>query len=121
MRMWMIEPKLMCNKHLVAEHVELHMFVGAINRGRKLQGYWDNGLIDPTGICARHFVITHEMERRGLRHSSPLENDQIDFKKLVRAIHPGRSWNNPNINIELNKKNLAGRCKDCAARINSHE
>ena len=25
MRMWMVNPKMMCNKHLLGEHVELHL------------------------------------------------------------------------------------------------
>ena len=33
MRMWMIDPKLLCRKHLLGEHLEIHMFVGTINKG----------------------------------------------------------------------------------------
>lgn len=42
MRMWMVPPELMCRQHLLGEHVELHMFVGAINKGTSvvtLPGY----------------------------------------------------------------------------------
>ena len=33
MRMWNVDPKLMCNKHLLGEHVEMHMFFGTIQKG----------------------------------------------------------------------------------------
>lgn len=46
MRMWMIDPKKMCNKHLFGEHVELHMFVGIINKNKSLAGYLKNKLIE---------------------------------------------------------------------------
>ena len=36
MRMWMIDPTMLCTKHLLGEHVELHMFVGTINKNKKL-------------------------------------------------------------------------------------
>jgi len=28
MRMWMLNPKALCRKHLMGEHVEIHMLVG---------------------------------------------------------------------------------------------
>ena len=52
MRMWMIDPKMLCKKHLLGEHVELHMFVGTINKNKKLDGYKKNGLVEV--IVCRH-------------------------------------------------------------------
>ena len=31
MRMWMVNPGFMCNKHLLGEHVECHMLVGHLH------------------------------------------------------------------------------------------
>lgn len=39
MRMWKVNPKNMCRQHLLGEHVECHMFVGAILKGISLSGY----------------------------------------------------------------------------------
>ena len=33
MRMWNVDVTKMCNKHLLGEHVEMHMFVGIIIKG----------------------------------------------------------------------------------------
>jgi hypothetical protein len=30
MRMWMVPPKVMCRKHLLGEHVEIHMLAGSL-------------------------------------------------------------------------------------------
>ena len=54
MRMWMIDPTMLCMKHLLGEHVELHMFVGTINKNKKLDGYRKNGLVEIHNIQSRH-------------------------------------------------------------------
>jgi hypothetical protein len=30
MRMWMVNPRIMCGNHLLGEHLETHMFYGII-------------------------------------------------------------------------------------------
>ena len=32
MRQWMVDPRLLCRKHLLGEHVENHMFIGTLKR-----------------------------------------------------------------------------------------
>ena len=46
MRMWMVDPRIMCRQHLLGEHVEIHMFVGAISRGKSVKGYLEKGLLE---------------------------------------------------------------------------
>lgn len=72
MRMWLVNPKGMCTQHLLGEHVELHMFVGTINKGMSLGGYVANRLVDSTKIVSRHSELVQEMERRKMNHASPL-------------------------------------------------
>ena len=52
MRMWMVDPKIMCRKHLLGEHVEHHMFVGTINKRISIVGYLRDNLLlaQNTGI-----------------------------------------------------------------------
>ena len=38
MRMWMLPPECMCRKHLLGEHVELHMLLGSMRRGKSIEG-----------------------------------------------------------------------------------
>lgn len=33
MRMWLVPPSHMCRKHLLGEHVELHMLLGTLKKG----------------------------------------------------------------------------------------
>jgi Pyrimidine dimer DNA glycosylase len=73
MRMWMVDPRRMCRKHLLGEHVELHMLVGTLRRGRSIAGFLAKRLVEPRSIERRHTALASEMVRRGYRHASPLQ------------------------------------------------
>lgn len=70
--MWDIDPSRMCRQHLLGEHVELHMIVGSLNKGRSLEGYYATGLVDTDLIVSRHEALVTEMTARSMRHKSPL-------------------------------------------------
>ncbi len=72
MRMWMVDPKYMCDRHLLGEHVECHMFAGCLDRGKTLSGYINKNLFDPSSLVKRHDQLAKEMLSRGFRHLSPL-------------------------------------------------
>ena len=74
MRMWMVDPKLMCLKHLMGEHVECHMFVGCIRKGLKISGskYVTTGLVEVHNLKTRHDDLAREMTSRSYQHKSPL-------------------------------------------------
>ena len=36
MRMWLVPPSHMCRKHLLGEHVELHMLLGTLKKGKSI-------------------------------------------------------------------------------------
>ncbi|MGZ4811492.1 MAG: pyrimidine dimer DNA glycosylase/endonuclease V [Terriglobales bacterium] len=99
MRMWMVNPRLMCRKHLLGEHVELHMFVSGIRRGLNLRGYLEKNLLEPHNITRRHEQLVRELQRRGYRHGSLLPN--------FDPVRGGR------IHRRANLAELARRCKQC--------
>lgn len=109
MRMWMVHPGFMCRKHLLGEHVELHMLVGHLNKGRRLGRYVEHDLVEPTLIWQRHQLVL-EMERRGYNHKSPLpeySTGYLDCTEYYNKIDRDRA------RVELER-----RCGDCAKRIN---
>lgn len=73
MQMWMVNPKILCNKHLAGEHVECHMFVGAINKGKSIAGHTIMNQAQPLSLIARHDELANEMLTRGFKHESPLQ------------------------------------------------
>ncbi len=105
MRQWLVDPKMLCRKHLLGEHVEHHMFVGTIKKGISVNGYLRDGLLEPETLQHRHNEIVVEMERRGYNHKSPLEN--VDISHLSKG----------KISIDRNIRDLMNRCEECAKRI----
>ena len=72
MRMWRVDPQLMCRQHLLGEHVELHIMVGTLRAGKRMDGYYTKGLVDVRLILGRHGQLVREMEARGMAHRSSL-------------------------------------------------
>jgi hypothetical protein len=103
MRMWMVDPRKMCDQHLLGEHVELHMLVGSLRKKKTLTGFLDGGLIELHSIRSRHAKLVIEMKSRGFRHASPLP--------AFRARIAGK------VNPRQNVKELARRCDACRANF----
>ena len=101
MRMWGVDPATLCRQHLLGEHLELHMFVGAMHKGTSMQGFIDNGLLDVSCLESRHDELVAEMSRRGMKHKSPL--------KFV----PANRWAIKPIDTAANLIELARRCDYC--------
>lgn len=78
MRMWMVDPSIMCNKYLTAEHYEIHMFIGTISKGKSVSGFIKNNLLEPSSLYDRHNEIVNEMEKRNMFHSSDLNKGIVD-------------------------------------------
>jgi len=75
MRIWDISPRLLCQKHLIAEHRELHAVYSVILNSKK--GYskhpetlrWYGKL---PALYKRHELLVSEMKKRNYKHKSPL-------------------------------------------------
>lgn len=115
MRMWMLPPGFLCRKHLLGEHVELHMLAGSLIRHKTLDGFVRNELIEPAALLARHEALAAEMLARGYRHQSPLPAEAAmaalaDYPPHIREA---------SVDTDHSRTDLAERCPNCAARIRS--
>ena len=75
-RIWDLDPALLCDRHLLGEHRELHAIWSILTAGKR--GYRDHpetvrwrGRL--AALYARHEGQVAEMRRRGFRHASPLD------------------------------------------------
>lgn len=100
--MWNINPEKMCRKHLLGEHVELHMFVGSMNKGRSLKGHLDKGQLEIHNIRRRHIELVKEMQARGYKHKSKLPKFKSRKAGTIDSIK--------------NYEELIKRCKECRER-----
>jgi hypothetical protein len=75
-RIWDVDPALLCRSHLLGEHRELHGLWNILTLDKP--GYrshpetlrWEGKL---GALYDRHEALVGEMLRRGYRHASPLE------------------------------------------------
>jgi len=106
----MVDPKIMCRQHLLGEHVELHMFVGALKKEKSIDGFIKKGLLEPGSIKNRHNKLVEEMNRRGMNHRSEIEVPSLAHLPQNQAIYK--------INPVVSKTELLKRCSHCRARYN---
>jgi hypothetical protein len=103
MRMWMVDPKLLCRKHLLGEHGEIHKFRHNFVKKHKMNGRM--GQIEPAQMESRHNELSIEMTRRGYNHNSPYE--QPDISHLPEMI----------VDVQESLAELCRRCEECRENI----
>jgi hypothetical protein len=111
MRVWDLPPQLLCNRHLVAEHFEIHTIWSVLTRG--LQGWarhpetrrWSGRL---AALYRRHEADVEEMTRRGYHHKSPL-----DASLTAGEAEQGEYVDTPEEQVRL----LRERCPACRAQL----
>lgn len=106
MRMWMIEPHLLCRQHLLGEHLETHMFIGHILGDRPLQGFANRGLLQAESLAQRHEALVIEMLMRGYNHQSELPEFFVP-QYLIGS----------QVDVERSIADLKERCQECRSRI----
>ena len=113
MRMWMQEPKMLCRKHLLGSHVEIHMFIGSIRKGISMKGYIEKNLLEPESLKPYHDELVKEMESRGWNHKTPVSfwedievENRIDDKIFYHKIDRYEAF-----------KELVTRCPECLSNV----
>ena len=109
MRMWMVNPKIMCRQHLLGEHRELHMLLGTLQKKRSLKGYLDRNIMEPLAICRRHNELVEEMVQRGYTHNSPLLIHTISLNYLGDSKFT-------KVNQVESYREITRRCERCKKR-----
>lgn len=80
MRVWDIDPKHLCRKHLLAEHRELHGLWNILTKHNGTGGYsrhpetlrW---IGKEKALYLRHDLLVEEFRRRGYNHRTPLDKN----------------------------------------------
>ena len=109
MRMWMVNPAVMCNKHLLGEHVECHMLVGHLQRKRRITNYIRLNLLQPKSLRERYDQLASEMKDRGMLHKSPLPEFDLSYLPEEHRIYT--------VNSDESLTELSRRCLECKERL----
>ena len=107
MRIWDLDPSVLCDRHLLGEHRELHAIWSVLTTGKR--GYahhpetlrWRGRL---AALYARHDAEVAEMSRRGFRHASPLAAELATGEAVQTELLDS---------LEAQRERLA-RCGSCA-------
>lgn len=93
MRIWDLPPAVLCRKHLLGEHRELHALWTILTENKK--GYrnhpktkrWVGKL---AALYNRHDALVGEMKKRGYTHKSPLNKKLAtgSVKQTVFLLSP---------------------------------
>ena len=109
--MWGIDPKFLCQKHLIGEHGEIHkhrhIFVKKYKITKRITPIVQ---IEPENMQKRHDELVLEMLKRGYNHNSPYEQPNLSY------LNNNERYAQININISI--KDLINRCPECAKIIN---
>ncbi len=105
----MVNSALMCNKHLLGEHVECHMLVGHLQRKRRITNYIRLNLLQLKSLRERHDQLVLEMENRGMLHQSPLPEFDLSYLPEKHRIYT--------VNAEESLIELSRRCPECRKRL----
>jgi len=109
MRTWMVNPKLMCKKHIVGEHGEIHKHRHNFEKGHSITGrIYPVVQIEPKAMKARHDELA-----KYLNHKSPYEQPDISYLPDDEQ--------NAKVDIEVSLKELCRRCPDCRKKIMGDE
>jgi hypothetical protein len=101
--MWMVNPKILCRRHLLGEHGEIHKHRHNFVKRHKMDGRI--GQIEPESMKTRHDELAEEMILRGYNHNSPFEQPDISYLPEMR------------VNVETSLKDLLNRCTECEERF----
>lgn len=109
MRIWDLPPSVLCRKHLLGEHRELHAIWTVISQHKK--GYsnhpetkrWVGKL---KALYRRHDQLVIEMKNRGYNHSS----------ELAKELATGSGYQKEFVHTIAEQKNIL-RIKKCECKI----
>ena len=110
MRMWLVDPRIMCQKHLCGKHSEMHCFAGSLKGRKKLDRFILHNLLEPKKLNIRHEELYKEMIARGYKHESPLE----DTSQLIYYLSSEQK--NHKLDKAASLKTLLERCPKCFDR-----
>lgn len=109
MRMWMLNPKLPCKKHLCGEHFEIHLHRHNFVKQHSIKGrLYPVVQIEPESMKARHDALALEMVRRGYKHNSPYEMPDLSH------LAPNERY--ARVDLETSYEDLISRCEECRQR-----
>ncbi len=113
MRMWMVDPKILCKQHLMGEYREHFAIAGLMRLKRNFFGYIRNNLVEPKSIKDRFYAIRNEMLNRGYKPEKDWKEPDVSY--LPEEIQ------NYKVDVQSSQDDLLNRCTECRSRFEERE
>jgi len=117
MKMYLVNPEVMCSQHLEEEHRSIHVIGDMIKNNFDVEEFVDNKLFDLGQLKKRHDELEKEMEIRGCWNNNPLDIIVPKDHKYYNVIVNQRPMNN--VDTYQNRKELLRHCSRCWERAAS--
>lgn len=101
----MINPRLLCRKHLLGEHGEIHKHKHNFVKHHSIKNRILLDQIEPMSMRERHDALAKEMLRRKFKHKSPYEMPDLSYLPEHERLHK--------VNQDNALQDLIGRCEEC--------
>ncbi len=107
----MIDPRKLCDQHLLGEHGELHKFIPSFHKKYRVTRRIEPVVqIELSSYQKRHDELAEEMISRGMNHQSPLP-ELPDFSYLPDEHYSAK------VDIEKSIMDLKERCPKCRRKL----
>lgn len=109
LRMWMVDTKILCKKHLLGEHGEIHKHRHNFVKTHRIDGrIFPQVQIEPMSMKSRHDELAKEMLCRGMNHNSPYEMPDLSYLPDTHRF--------AKVDVKLSLNDLLNRCPECVKR-----
>lgn len=105
----MIDPKLLCRKHLLGEHGEIHKHRSSFVKKHSITKRIQQKQIEPGSMKTRHDELAIEMIRRNYNHNSEYEMPDLSYLSANEI--------NCKVDTLISINDLISRCPECAKNI----
>ena len=110
MRMWMVDPALMCQKHRVGEHGEIHKHRHNFEKHHSIAGRVSPIIqIEPEAMKRRHDELAATLKN----HKSPYEMPDLSYLPV--------EYREAKVDLCESMAELCRRCPDCRKLINEYQ
>ena len=106
----MIDAKLLCKKHLLGEHGEIHKHRHNFVKQHSISGRIVPIVqIEPNSMKKRHDDLANEMLRRGMNHQSSYDQPNLSYLPENEQCAL--------VDIQKSLSDLSDRCPECRKNI----
>ena len=114
MRMWMVNPKCLCMKHLLGEHGEIHKHRHNFVKRHSITGRITTNACEPLSMQTRHDELEKEIQFRAIQNGRTPKTSPYSLPDLSHLPDNEKYYK---VNIKESLELLNQRCVECSKRI----